>query len=480
MKIIEKILLLTAMVLVIEAAAQQRINTNKESLPAFKDLKQGWNTLKPGGETRCAFDTPYEFYVRPSYPERILIYFNGGGACWDYRTCSQPDLFYNEKIYSQLEPQRTGGILDVNRTDNPFSKYTIVTIPVCTGDTNLGAQDMEYYSAEGESIKVMHRGSINVQSVLAWLQDTNLNPAKIFVAGSSAGAVATPFYASVLADLYPEAEVVGLMDDASSYVSGKLPDVNTDTWGVPNMMKAYKKWADVVTGVRMDVLTQVAANNTKNLRLYVLDHAKDRTQHYFHREGGSPNLPMRDLMDSARKMIKGGSSNIRGFLLGGDQHVTLVAHKFYFIKSNNVFLKDWVKDISEGKEVSDIDCINCDLPEFSYQQTDLEILEKIKLKLSDKSNWGPDEEGSCPRDPKTFSLRCALLKSISETSKEPPGNHTILWEIIYRTSAKQNSERNAMTVFNNDPSVGYDGVMELLNEIENTIENTLMDQLSQN
>lgn len=456
----------------LQAQVQKASTEESIYMPAFSALKEGWNTLRPGGETRCAFDTPYEFYVRQGDPKKILVYFNGGGACWDYRTCLQPEKFYNAKIYTELHPEKTVGILDLKKPENPFLTYTMVVLPVCTGDTYFGAKDKEYFSEEGESLKVMHRGSINTHAVISWMKANNFNPTKIFVAGSSAGAVATPFYSSVLADQYPKANVVGLMDDASSLVSGKLPLANADSWGVSNMMKYYRKWANVDPVVRVDVLTKVAANNTKNLRLFILDHASDRTQNYYHIEAGSPDIPMRTLMDEGREKIKSNSPGIKGFLLGGNQHVTLVSHKFYSIKSNNTFLKDWVRDIAEGKKVADIDCVNCDYPEFSYQAADLEILKRTKLKLTDKSNWGLDEGGRCPKESNTFSLRCALIKSISEVSGEPPGSHMVLWEFIYRSSIKLNApmdEKNPMISFNNDPNFGYDGIMTLISEIENTI-----------
>jgi hypothetical protein len=38
----------------------------------------------PGGETRCIYadSTPYAFQVIPGDSEKLLFYFQGGGACW--------------------------------------------------------------------------------------------------------------------------------------------------------------------------------------------------------------------------------------------------------------------------------------------------------------------------------------------------------------------------------------------------------------
>ena len=42
------------------AAAQESANP----LPAFADLKDGWNTLTPGGDTSCAVDPNTASFVR--------------------------------------------------------------------------------------------------------------------------------------------------------------------------------------------------------------------------------------------------------------------------------------------------------------------------------------------------------------------------------------------------------------------------------
>jgi hypothetical protein len=43
----------------------------------------GWQQIDGGDGTGCAFGTPYSFFHRPGADAaRLLIYFQGGGACW--------------------------------------------------------------------------------------------------------------------------------------------------------------------------------------------------------------------------------------------------------------------------------------------------------------------------------------------------------------------------------------------------------------
>jgi hypothetical protein len=51
--------------------------------------------VHPGGSTRCMFSysTPYSFQVIPGRTDKVMFYFQGGGACWNkevrdgYRYC---------------------------------------------------------------------------------------------------------------------------------------------------------------------------------------------------------------------------------------------------------------------------------------------------------------------------------------------------------------------------------------------------------
>src|SRR5688572_33342387 len=54
----------------------------KSALPAFSELQAGWNELRPGGETKCAKGGEYAFSVRPGAKDKLLVWFEGGGACW--------------------------------------------------------------------------------------------------------------------------------------------------------------------------------------------------------------------------------------------------------------------------------------------------------------------------------------------------------------------------------------------------------------
>ena len=84
----------------------------------------------PGGSTRCIFDTstPYGFQVIRGSSDKLLIYFQGGGACWD-KTSTNEGL-----CTTDISPQSLVGIFDRTNPNNKFKDYTIVQGLYCSGD----------------------------------------------------------------------------------------------------------------------------------------------------------------------------------------------------------------------------------------------------------------------------------------------------------------------------------------------------------
>ena len=46
-------------------------------------LEPGWNVIEPAGDTVCSDFSPYRFFVRPGDKDKLMVFFQGGGACWE-------------------------------------------------------------------------------------------------------------------------------------------------------------------------------------------------------------------------------------------------------------------------------------------------------------------------------------------------------------------------------------------------------------
>ena len=68
------------------------------ALPAFENLANGWTELFPGGETACARGGIYSFSVRKTKSSKLLVYFEGGGSCYDAKTCRVGGNYFDDSI----------------------------------------------------------------------------------------------------------------------------------------------------------------------------------------------------------------------------------------------------------------------------------------------------------------------------------------------------------------------------------------------
>jgi len=122
---------------------------------------------------------------------RLVIHFEGGGACWDATSCHVLNGAVNiESDYGESNFQTTiQSLADhklFNRVTGPFGDVPTVYVPYCTGDLHAG-DHVGSYDAFNPNRLVHHKGGANVELFLAHLKTLYPNLEEIFVVGISAG-----------------------------------------------------------------------------------------------------------------------------------------------------------------------------------------------------------------------------------------------------------------------------------------------------
>ncbi len=201
-----------------------------------------WQTIRPGGETTCAFGTPFEFWVREGDSSRILIYLQGGGACWNLETCDpRRSISFDPVIDSTDYRQRRFGIFDRSAPGNPFRGYTQIFVPYCTGDFHLGARVVSYPAKSGDSlpsISVKHLGYRNLQAVAGYVAGRKSRQQRVVVSGGSAGAIASPVLAGELARRLSGTEVIQIGDGVAGIHNVKQARLLTAVWGADSVLRS--------------------------------------------------------------------------------------------------------------------------------------------------------------------------------------------------------------------------------------------------
>ncbi len=328
-------------------------------------LSEGWNTIPTDG--KCSSGTPYQFYVRPGRADRLLVFFNGGGACWDGQQCdlaAQPVTYRPFADMDANNPAHFRGIFELKNPRNPIADYSMVVVPYCTGDAHVGGgpRTYSYRNAGGKTVKleVFHNGFANTSRVLDWVYRQFPAPQRVLVSGVSAGAIGASFHAGRIAEHYGDTPVVLIADSAGGYDSPRLP-VTMKAWDVASVLPDWPEYA----GETNDSLTFedfyiASANHAPNLTIAQINTAHDSVQRQFTLMlGDAPDsftILSRELNNHAE--IESAVDSLSTFTAGGDRHVLIMGRPFYAYKVQGTSLRDWFADLAEGRPVPDRSCVN--------------------------------------------------------------------------------------------------------------------------
>ena len=170
----------------------------------------------------CSNGSPYKIFVQKADSpldkllgnhKRLALFLEGGGACWDYASCSgqsgirgaaNPNGIPNNYMNLKAKIDGQGG--SINAVYSPLilpnhpsgrniktSSWNKVFIPYCTGDVFSGNKVTVYEDPDGirPPITCRHFGHINLEKVISYLQTQFNRPEEMFVTGYSAGGAGT-------------------------------------------------------------------------------------------------------------------------------------------------------------------------------------------------------------------------------------------------------------------------------------------------
>lgn len=178
-------------------------------------LVDGGNTYNwekvalPG--TKCGNGSQYKFFVykSPVATQNLLFFFEGGGACWDYDTCSGragvigaanpngiADDYMTQFTAKYVSPIVNGadpGLPFRSRTDLVTKNWNIVYMPYCTGDVHVGNNVVTYPDTTGGQppLTWYHSGYTNTLAAINYTKTRFPSVQKLLVTGYSAGGTAT-------------------------------------------------------------------------------------------------------------------------------------------------------------------------------------------------------------------------------------------------------------------------------------------------
>jgi hypothetical protein len=350
--------LLTVVCVVVATSCSRSRPAGQQPVAALASLQPGWNRIAGGAHTTCALGTPYSFFVEVGDPQKLMVYFQGGGACWDAATCNvRGGRPYFKPAVGEREQPYNGGILDQTNPENPLRGYTKVYVPYCTGDVHLGARTIAFdvpatARDSARHFVVHHNGAANAGAALDWIYAHVPSPRTIFITGESAGSVPTPVYAAAVSKHYSRARVVQLGDASGAYVNAS--GVTTSWLGLPAL-----RALNVLPRVDSATLTypglyRLAAQSSSRIAFAEVNSANDSTQSFFLHATDPSSPAVSELLARNYAELKEAMPAFRSYTMPGPLHTIIERREFYTTTVDGVRLRDWVDALVNGAPARDV------------------------------------------------------------------------------------------------------------------------------
>jgi hypothetical protein len=186
---------------------------------AIEAPPETWTWIPIDG-TQCGNGAPTGIGVNlTTRSDRVMIFLQGGGACWDANTCFvlkssvNIESGYTQQSFTSEIAQIGGAWVWQRNAQNPFKDASWVYVPYCTGDLHDGTRTATY-DVLGTPRMVAHVGSLNLDKILARVHATRPNADVIWLGGLSAGAYGVGFNLAKTRAVWPNAQVHGLADSS--------------------------------------------------------------------------------------------------------------------------------------------------------------------------------------------------------------------------------------------------------------------------
>ncbi len=194
--------------------------TSTPSTPAAAPLvapDEQWTWIPVDG-MKCADGTQTGIGVNlTNRSNKVLVFFQGGGACWDAFTCffvksaAHIEGGYGAGAFGSDIATLSNSYLFQRVPENPLRDVSWIYVPYCTGDLHDGER-VATYDLLGTAKSVHHVGAINADIAIARAAATRPASNPVWLMGVSAGGYGMSFNIGTARKAWPCASLRALAD----------------------------------------------------------------------------------------------------------------------------------------------------------------------------------------------------------------------------------------------------------------------------
>ncbi len=314
-------------------------------------------------ESRCRDGSSTGIGVRRGSSDNLVVFFEGGGACFNGFTCLANDENFGADEFADWQFNGYSGLFNPSHPDNPVADWSFVYVPYCTGDVHAGSNaDIEIVDVPGVQ---QFAGYTNVERFLDRIVPTFGGAPHVLVTGVSAGGFGAGFNYSRMARVFTGR--VTLIDDSGpglrdEYLAPCLQQMWRDAWGLTETMPVGCRNCRPADGGSISELVRYIGEHHPRQRMGFISSERDRTISTFFGFGLNEceglgaiytSSHFRDGVYDFRDQVLEPTGNWGSYLIPGNDHTWIAHWEFYETEVDGVRLVDWVADLLDG-EVSHV------------------------------------------------------------------------------------------------------------------------------
>jgi hypothetical protein len=273
--------------------------------------------------------------TRNSGSDDLLIFLQGGGACWFPNSgglCAA-----TSSAAGQL-PIPINGLLSPDPSKSPLAGTSAVYVPYCDG--GLHASDADYDSNDDGNIDLYHRGLHNLTASLDVAMGVFPAPSRVILAGVSGGAYGALFALPLVSQAYPGVPIDVLNDSGIGITRPDDPVFNqavVEYWNIEDFFPASVP--NVMPEGSPTTLLNWQLKQDTNIRMGMFSYAQDSTIGTFFL-GLDPSVFEGLLRSTVADVETANEQRVRSFIADGGSHTFLGGDLSLSVEG--VTLYDWV------------------------------------------------------------------------------------------------------------------------------------------
>jgi Pectinacetylesterase len=298
----------------------------------------------------CSDGSPWKFYATRGSSQKVIVDFQGGGACWDEASCDPKNNLFVRTL-NKADLDYAQGIYNKQSNANPFKGWSHVFVPYCSGDLHWGNSERQYSHG-----KVYHQGAAHARAALEYTYKNFPSPKNVFVTGCSAGSYGAAMWSPHIMKHYNKARVALFGDSGLGVTSDAFTNVMVNAWQsqavLPDFLPELAEFIKNPSKTRIEAIYKAAGKAFPNNSFAQFTANTDNVQIFFHAFSLGLAQPTQASATewvqqafAAMLGIKAVTPNYANYVIPGGSHCIIGSPEFYTTRVNNVPLTAWVNEL---------------------------------------------------------------------------------------------------------------------------------------